>query len=180
MSAERTKTTATRGVPPARRADGIQRAAETLSRRVDAAQGAPANVPRRAAGGQGTPDAALIEANESATTRRSLHAGDHSFRHSYTKDRAQLLRRLSRLEGQVRGVARMIERDEYCIDILQQTAALRAAIDSVSLLILEDHVAGCLRTAVSTGDAESYTEEVMDVVRRSLGRPVRGSRPSAD
>jgi DNA-binding FrmR family transcriptional regulator len=101
-------------------------------------------------------------------------------RTSYSKDKAQLLRRLSRLEGQVRGISRMIERDEYCIDILQQTAALRAAIDSVSLLVLEDHVAGCLRTAVETGDAGGYTEEVMEVVRRSLGRPVRGTRPTAD
>jgi DNA-binding FrmR family transcriptional regulator len=94
-------------------------------------------------------------------------------RHSYTKDRAQLLRRLSRMEGQVRGISRMIERDEYCIDILQQTAALRAAIDAVSLLLMEDHVAGCLATAVETGDAAAYTEEVMEVVRRSMGRPVR-------
>lgn len=95
------------------------------------------------------------------------------FRHSYAKDRSLLLRRLARIEGQARGVARMIERDEYCIDILQQTAALRAAVDAVSLLVMEDHVAGCLRTAVETGDAEAYTEEVMDVVRRSMGRPVR-------
>lgn len=94
-------------------------------------------------------------------------------RHSYTKDRAQLTRRLSRMEGQVRGVARMIERDEYCIDILQQTAALRAAVDAVALLLMEDHVAGCLATAVKTGDAAAYTEEVMEVVRRSMGRPVR-------
>ena len=94
-------------------------------------------------------------------------------RHSYTKDRAQLLRRLSRMEGQVRGVARMIERDEYCIDILQQTSALRAAVDAVSLLLMEDHVAGCLATAVKTGEAQVYTEEVMEVVRRSMGRPVR-------
>jgi DNA-binding FrmR family transcriptional regulator len=94
-------------------------------------------------------------------------------RHSYTKDRAQLLRRLSRMEGQVRGVARMIEREEYCLDILQQTAALRAAVDAVSLLLMEDHVAGCLATAVKTGKAETYTEEVMEVVRRSMGRPAR-------
>ncbi len=94
-------------------------------------------------------------------------------RHSYTKDRSQLLRRLARMEGQVRGIARMIERDEYCIDILQQTAALKAAVEAVSLLVMEDHVAGCLTTAVKTGQAEAYTEEVMDVVRRSMGRPVR-------
>jgi DNA-binding FrmR family transcriptional regulator len=98
---------------------------------------------------------------------------DAPSRHSYTKDRAQLLRRLSRMEGQARGIARMIERGDYCIDILQQTAALRAAVDAVSLLLMEDHVAGCLATAVKTGDAAAYTEEVMEVVRRSMGRPVR-------
>jgi CsoR family transcriptional regulator, copper-sensing transcriptional repressor len=103
-----------------------------------------------------------------------------TFRHSYAKDRAQLLRRLSRIEGQVRGIGRMIERDEYCIDILQQTAALRAAVDAVSLLVMEDHVAGCLRHAVATGDANAYTEEVMDVVRRSMGRPVRTPRPPSE
>ena len=104
---------------------------------------------------------------------------DH-FRHSYAKDRAQLLRRVSRVEGQVRGIARMIERDDYCIDILQQTAALRAAVDAISLLVMEDHVAGCLRHAVETGDATAYTEEVMDVMRRSMGRPIRVARTSGD
>ena len=98
----------------------------------------------------------------------------------YARDRAQVLRRLSRMEGQVRGIARMVERDDYCIDILQQTAALRAAVDAVSMLLMEDHVAGCLRTAVKTGNAEAYTEEVMDVVRRSMGRPARASRSSQE
>jgi len=100
---------------------------------------------------------------------------DHAFRHSYTRDRAQLLRRLSRIEGQVRGIGRMIEREEYCIDILQQTAALRAAIDAVSIMVLEDHVQGCIRTAAERGEADQYVDEVLDVVRRTLGRPVRGS-----
>jgi CsoR family transcriptional regulator, copper-sensing transcriptional repressor len=102
------------------------------------------------------------------------HGGDDSFRHSYSKDRAQLIRRLSRIEGQVRGIARMIERDEYCIDILQQTSALRAAIDALALLVLEDHVQGCVRTAAERGEADAYVDEVLDVVRRTLGRPVRG------
>ncbi|HEU4672960.1 MAG TPA: metal-sensitive transcriptional regulator [Candidatus Limnocylindrales bacterium] len=101
-----------------------------------------------------------------------------SFRHSYSKDRAQLLRRLSRIEGQVRGIGRMIEREEYCVDILQQTAALRAAVDALSVLVLEDHVAGCVRTAAERGEAEAYVDEVMDVVRRSLGRPIRSTRAS--
>jgi len=94
-------------------------------------------------------------------------------RHSYTKDRAQLLRRLSRMEGQARGIARMVERGDYCIDILQQTAALRAAVDALSILVLEDHVQGCVRTAAARGEADAYVDEVMDVVRRTLGRPVR-------
>jgi len=105
-------------------------------------------------------------------TARATPAPD-DFRHSYSKDKAQLARRLSRIEGQVRGIARMIERDEYCIDILQQTAALRAAVDALSILVLEDHVQGCVRTAAARGEADAYVDEVMDVVRRTLGRPVR-------
>jgi DNA-binding FrmR family transcriptional regulator len=99
-----------------------------------------------------------------------------TFRHSYSKDRAQLVRRLSRIEGQVRGIARMIEREEYCVDILQQTAALRAAVDAVALLVLEDHVQGCVRTAAERGEVDAYVDEVMDVVRRTMGRPVRPAR----
>jgi DNA-binding FrmR family transcriptional regulator len=104
----------------------------------------------------------------------AAHAGRDHLRHSYTKDRAVLLRRLSRIEGQVRGIARMIEREDYCVDILQQTAALRAAVDALSILVLEDHVRGCVRTAAERGDADAYAEEVLDVVRRTLGRPIRG------
>ncbi len=113
------------------------------------------------------------------TTKPAGARAEHpSFRHSYSKDKGQLVRRLSRIEGQVRGIARMIEREEYCVDILQQTAALRAAVDAVSILILEDHVQGCVRTAAERGEADKYVEEVVDVVRRTLGRPVRGSKTS--
>ena len=105
----------------------------------------------------------------------ATHLAGDTFRHSYSKDKAQLVRRLARIEGQVRGIARMIEREEYCVDILQQTAALRAAVDSLAILVLEDHVQGCVRTAAEHGDADRYVDEVVDVVRRTLGRPVRGS-----
>ena len=104
------------------------------------------------------------------TTPRSAHADHSSFRHSYTKDKAQLVRRLSRIEGQVRGIARMIEREEYCVDILQQTAALRAAIDAVSILVLEDHVQGCVRTAAERGEAT--------VRGRDRGRRATDARPA--
>jgi DNA-binding FrmR family transcriptional regulator len=113
------------------------------------------------------------------TTRGAPAHGHDAFRHSYSKDKAQLVRRLSRIEGQVRGIARMIEREEYCVDILQQTSALRAAVDAVSVLILEDHVQGCVRTAAENGDADRYVDEVIDVVRRTLGRPVRTGGRSA-
>jgi DNA-binding FrmR family transcriptional regulator len=103
--------------------------------------------------------------------------GDH-FRHSYSKDKSQLVRRLARIEGQVRGITRMIEREEYCVDILQQTSALRAAVDSLAVLVLEDHVQGCVRTAAEQGNADKYVEEVVDVVRRTLGRPIRSATRS--
>ena len=113
------------------------------------------------------------------TTARRTPPDPSHFRHSYAKDTAQLMRRLSRMEGQVRGIARMIEREEYCVDILQQTAALRAAVDALSVMVLEDHVQGCVRTAAERGEADRYVDEVVDVVRRTLGRPVRsGSRTS--
>jgi CsoR family transcriptional regulator, copper-sensing transcriptional repressor len=127
---------------------------------LDPRERGPARPPRRAA------------AAPAAHADHSDH-GDH-FRHSYSKDRAVLLRRLSRIEGQVRGIGRMIEREEYCVDILQQTAALRAAVDALSILVLEDHVQGCIRTAAERGEADAYVEEVLDVVRRTLGRPIRG------
>jgi DNA-binding FrmR family transcriptional regulator len=114
-----------------------------------------------------------------AEGRAATDAAADQFRHSYSKDKAGLIRRLSRMEGQVRGIARMIEREEYCVDILQQTAALRAAVDALSVMVLEDHVQGCVRTAAERGEADQYVDEVIDVVRRTLGRPLRGSGRSA-
>ncbi|HEX8940183.1 MAG TPA: metal-sensitive transcriptional regulator [Candidatus Limnocylindrales bacterium] len=120
--------------------------------------------------------AAATGASSAATADESERPDAADFRHSYSRDRAVLVRRLRRIEGQVRGITRMIERDEYCIDILQQTAALRAAVDAVALLVLEDHVQGCVRTAAERGEADRYVDEVLDVVRRTLGRPIRTAR----
>jgi DNA-binding FrmR family transcriptional regulator len=97
------------------------------------------------------------------------------FRHAYTKDRAELLNRLRRIEGQVRGIERLVEDEAYCLDILQQVEAMTAAADSVALLLLEDHIDGCLTHAIQTGQGEPYVDEVMTVVRRALGR--RSARP---
>ena len=120
-----------------------------------------------------------MAATGSAGPRSGASGDADHFRHSYTKDKTALVRRLARIEGQVRGIARMIEREEYCVDILQQTSALRAAVDSLSILLLEDHVQGCVRTAAARGEADAYVDEVVDVVRRTLGRPVRGGGRSS-
>ncbi len=92
------------------------------------------------------------------------------FRHAYTKDRRKLLHRLRRIEGQARGVQRLVENEAYCLDVLQQVEALNAAADQVAMLVLEDHIAGCLAHAVESGQGEPYVEEVMAVVRRAVGR----------
>lgn len=98
---------------------------------------------------------------------------DH-FRHSYTKDKRDLVTRLRRIEGQARGIQRLVEEETYCLDILQQVEALTAAADQVALRLLEDHIDGCLTHAVETGQGRPYVDEVMSVVRRAMGR--RGRR----
>ena len=92
------------------------------------------------------------------------------FRHSYTKDRRDLVTRLRRIEGQARGIQRLVEEEAYCLDVLQQVEALTAAADQVALLLLEDHIDGCLAHAIESGAGEPYVAEVMTVVRRALGR----------
>jgi DNA-binding FrmR family transcriptional regulator len=80
--------------------------------------------------------------------------------------KAALLKRLARIEGQVRGVARMIEEDRYCVDVLTQLAALRSALDAVGLQLLEDHTHGCVQGAVRSGEGEAAIAELMEVVRK--------------
>ena len=79
-------------------------------------------------------------------------------------------KRLSRIEGQVRGIARMVEEDRYCIDIVTQIAAVRAALRRVEEEILTDHVAHCVEHAIASGDKTDQRQkiaELMDVVRRA-------------
>jgi len=76
-----------------------------------------------------------------------------------------LIRRLNRIEGQVRGVARMIEEDRYCVDILTQISALRSALDGLAMELLEDHTHGCVRDAVRSGKGDEAIGELMEVVR---------------
>jgi len=76
----------------------------------------------------------------------------------------KLLNRLRRIEGQVRGVARMVEEDRYCIDILTQTQALRAALAKVEAELLRDHVDHCVRGAFTSGDTDDQRQKIDELV----------------
>jgi CsoR family transcriptional regulator, copper-sensing transcriptional repressor len=82
------------------------------------------------------------------------------------------LQRLARIEGQVRGIARMVGEDRYCIDILTQIAAVQAALRKVESEILQNHVNTCVEHAITSGNAEEQRRkvaELMEVLNRSLG-----------
>ena len=84
--------------------------------------------------------------------------------------KAPCLKRLKRIEGQVRGLARMVEQDRYCIDIVTQIAAVRAALRRVEDEVLRDHVAHCVEHAVSSGSKSEQRQkiaELMDVLSRT-------------
>ena len=84
--------------------------------------------------------------------------------------KSSCLRRLGRIEGQVRGLARMVEEDRYCIDIITQVSAVRAALRRVEEEILRDHVAHCVEHAISSGDADEQRKkiaELMEVISRT-------------
>ncbi len=85
---------------------------------------------------------------------------------SYGPHKDELLTRLNRIEGQVRGLSRMVGEEQYCVDILTQIAAVKAALDRVSLGVLEDHVHGCVADAVTTEDGKERLEELLGVVER--------------
>jgi CsoR family transcriptional regulator, copper-sensing transcriptional repressor len=89
--------------------------------------------------------------------------------HGYTASRDQLLNRLRRIEGQVRGVERMVEDDRYCIDIVTQISAIQAALDKVALGLLDDHAAHC----IIGGAADETPEELKDELMAAVGRLMR-------
>ena len=87
----------------------------------------------------------------------------------YVSDKAALVKRLHRIEGQVRGIERMIEDDRYCIDVLTQIAAVSTALESLAFQILDDHVNHCVAHALASGDAdeaETKSRELLAAVHR--------------
>ena len=87
----------------------------------------------------------------------------------YAADKDALVRRLHRIEGQVRGIERMVEEDRYCIDVLTQISAVNTALESLAFRILDDHVNHCVAGALTSGDeadAATKTEELLEAVQR--------------
>lgn len=81
----------------------------------------------------------------------------------------ELAKRLRRIEGQVRGIARMIDDDRYCVDILTQVSAVQSALDALALKLLEHHLHGCVSHAVVSGDGAHAIDEALAVIR-TFGR----------
>ena len=80
-------------------------------------------------------------------------------------DKPKLLNRLSRIEGQVRGVSRMVEEERYCIDILTQVQALRAALAKVETELLKDHLGHCIEGAIVSGDKEEQRRKAAELIQ---------------
>ncbi|BAS27268.1 metal-sensitive transcriptional regulator [Limnochorda pilosa] len=95
---------------------------------------------------------------ENHTAHRTVHT---EYRE---RDKKALSQRLRRIEGQVRGIQRMVEEDVYCVDILIQVAAARAALEKVGLMLLEDHTRGCVARAVQGDGGGEAIDELMDAI----------------
>ncbi len=86
----------------------------------------------------------------------------------YSMHRDDIAKRLARIEGQVRGIARMVEEDKYCIDVLTQVSATTKALEAVALKLLEDHLAHCVVDAARSGgpEADLKVKEATDAIAR--------------
>jgi CsoR family transcriptional regulator, copper-sensing transcriptional repressor len=95
-------------------------------------------------------------------------ATQRTHQHLYGKDKETLLKRMRRIEGQARGVQRMIEEDRYCPEVIQQLTAVSRAVGEVSLLLLQDHIEGCVTDAIQHDHGEEMIRELVGVIRRTM------------
>jgi DNA-binding FrmR family transcriptional regulator len=101
-----------------------------------------------------------------ATADSRASAGDRPgvvHTHGETID---LAKRLNRIEGQVRGIARMIDEDRYCVDVLTQVSAVQSALDALAFRLLEHHLHGCVAHAVASGNGAQAIDEALAVIRK--------------
>lgn len=87
---------------------------------------------------------------------------------AYCTDKKNLLTRLKKIEGQVQGIQRMLQEDKYCVDVLIQIAAVRAALDKVGIILFENHTRNCLVKALEEGRQEEMVDELIQVLQKFL------------
>ena len=91
--------------------------------------------------------------------------------HSYASNKQQLLIRLRRMEGQLKGIQKMIEEDKYCVDVLNQLSSIIAATQKVANIIMKDHIQGCVRDALVHDDrSQEHVNELISVVEKFTKR----------
>lgn len=105
-----------------------------------------------------------MENGASDGTARPARPGHHHAP-SYATDKAKILGRLRRIEGQVRGVERMVETDQYCVDVLTQMSSIISALRATGLLVLEDHIRGCV-VGADPDDQEAVLDELTGAIER--------------
>ena len=98
-----------------------------------------------------------------AEAKKCEHHAEHAV---VQPNKSALLKRLNRIEGQARGIAKMVEEDRYCVDVLTQIAAIQSALDALAMQLLESHTNGCVRSAINSGDGEAAVDELMNLVKR--------------
>ncbi len=87
--------------------------------------------------------------------------------HSYTNDKQEILVRLRRMEGQLKGIQKMVEEDKYCVDVLNQLSSIIAATQKVANIIMKDHIQGCVRNALTRNEnSDEYVNELISVVEK--------------
>ncbi len=111
-----------------------------------------------------TVDSSIIQTESLGSAKRST---------SYAKDKRAILARLRRMEGQVRGVQKMVEEDQYCVDVLTQLSAIMAAARQTGLLVLDDHIRGCVMG--TCGHGHDTSEEMLTELSEAIGRFTRAA-----
>jgi DNA-binding FrmR family transcriptional regulator len=112
----------------------------------------------------------LLGLGGNLTEGTAMAAATTRNKHGYSATKDQLRNRLARIEGQVRGIGRMVEDDRYCIDILTQITAIQAALDKVALGLLDDHAAHCIIGGASDAAPQELKDELMAAVARLMRR----------
>ena len=97
-------------------------------------------------------------------------AKDVTGRYQYTMEKEKLVIRMRRIEGQAKGIEKMLEENRYCIDIVQQINALSSAADEVALIVLQNHIEGCVTDAIREQRGDDYIKELLATIRKVMKR----------